>query len=123
MSRDIDTPSIAFRSSDGVGAPNPPTFAAQYPARIFPCQRFACSLMAARAWLGANVDRFSFIVETFAPYISPVLVDVDAPEVRLVASPRADTCCPLHMCDCRRHLNVSTKDRRAPHRGMLSIVP
>jgi len=49
LSRDIDTPGVAFRSSDGVSAPNVRTFAAQYPAYTLPCQRFACSLTAARA--------------------------------------------------------------------------
>ncbi|MGO9148642.1 MAG: hypothetical protein ACLQFX_03025 [Acidimicrobiales bacterium] len=32
---------------------------------MYPCQRFACTLTSANAWLGATVDRYSFDVELF----------------------------------------------------------
>jgi hypothetical protein len=38
-------------------------FAAQWLACVLPCRRFACTLAGADARLGADVDRYSFIVE------------------------------------------------------------
>ena len=53
---------IAFRYTESVGTRNEFTFAAQWLACTFPCQRFADVLAAACAWLGADVVRYSFIV-------------------------------------------------------------
>ena len=40
---------LAFRQDNGVGAPNRPPFAAQWPAYTHPCQRFAAGLAASHA--------------------------------------------------------------------------
>jgi hypothetical protein len=52
---------VAFRLCDGVGAPNPQAFAAQYPAYTLPYRRFASILANADARLGADVARYAFI--------------------------------------------------------------
>jgi len=40
----------------------PTTFTAQYPACMSPCQRFACNLATAHAWLGARLARYALPV-------------------------------------------------------------
>jgi len=45
-----------------VGVPEEGTYAAEYPARTFPCQRFDAALASSSAWLGADVGRyFTFV--------------------------------------------------------------
>jgi hypothetical protein len=52
---------VAFRLTDGVGAPIVP-FAAQWLAYMLPCRRFAPGLAADSARLGADAGRYSFTV-------------------------------------------------------------
>jgi len=49
-------------SQNVVGTPYEIDFAAQYSARLCPCQRFACRLATSRAWLGVRMVRYSFPV-------------------------------------------------------------
>ena len=51
----------AFRCDNGVGVPID-SFAAQWLAYAFPCQRFAPGLTADDARLGADAVRYPFIV-------------------------------------------------------------
>lgn len=53
---------IAFRQLNGVGVRYSTTFVAQWLACTLPYRRFADTLTDARARLGADVDRYSFIV-------------------------------------------------------------
>ena len=53
---------VAFRVANGVGARNYRAFAAQWLACALPCRRFAGTLTGDDARLGADVDRYSFIV-------------------------------------------------------------
>jgi hypothetical protein len=53
---------VAFRAVDGVGTRGINTIATQWLACAFPYRRFADILTDACARLGANVDRYSFIV-------------------------------------------------------------
>ena len=53
---------IAFRDLKRVGARDTTPFAAQWLAYALPCRRFACTLTSIGARLGADVDRYSFIV-------------------------------------------------------------
>jgi len=53
---------VAFRFGNSVGIRNHGTFAAQWLACTFPCRRFAPGLAARHARLGADVDRYSFVV-------------------------------------------------------------
>jgi hypothetical protein len=53
---------VAFRCSNDVGTRNYRPFAAQWLACTFPCRRFARALADTHARLGADVDRYSFIV-------------------------------------------------------------
>ena len=53
---------VAFRSSHSVGTSGRITFAAQWLAYALPCRRFAFALAGNDARLGADVDRYSFIV-------------------------------------------------------------
>jgi len=62
--RDIARGRIAFRLTDGVGAPIV-SFAAQWLAYTIPCRRFALALAGNDARLGADVVRYSFIVVDF----------------------------------------------------------
>ena len=52
---------VAFRLLDSVGTRNYPSFAAQWLACAFPCRRLADTLTDARARLGADVVRYTFI--------------------------------------------------------------
>ena len=52
----------AFRQQNGVGTRDEPTFAAQWLAYAIPCRRCVSALTGADARLGADVDRYSFIV-------------------------------------------------------------
>ena len=54
---------VAFRYTDSVGARDSFSIAAQWLACTSPCRRFADILADACARLGANVGRYSFIVE------------------------------------------------------------
>ena len=58
---------VAFRDLKRVGTQKMISFAAQWLACTLPCRRFACTLANADARLGADVDRYSFIVSDFAP--------------------------------------------------------
>ena len=58
-------PHVAFRESDHVGVRNYQAFAAQWLACTLPYRRFAVILADAHARLGADVDRYSFIVMDF----------------------------------------------------------
>src|SRR4051812_43671307 len=53
---------VAFRFGNSVGIRNHGTFAAQWLACTVPCRRFAPGLAARHARLGADVDRYSFVV-------------------------------------------------------------
>src|SRR3954454_1922273 len=53
---------VAFRFGNSVGIRNYATFAAQWLACTVPCRRFAPGLAARHARLGADVDRYSFVV-------------------------------------------------------------
>jgi hypothetical protein len=53
---------IAFRELKRVGTRDKIPFAAQWLAYALPCRRFAYTLTNAGARLGADVDRYSFIV-------------------------------------------------------------
>src|SRR5262245_53129429 len=53
---------VAFRAVHGVGTRVEVTFAAQWLAYAHPCRRFAPALAGRHARLGADVDRYSFIV-------------------------------------------------------------
>ena len=54
---------LAFRQRNSVGTREEPTFAAQWLACAIPCRRFANALAGTNARLGADVVRYSFIVE------------------------------------------------------------
>jgi hypothetical protein len=53
---------VAFRYTDSVGTRNQFSIAARWLACTFPCRCFADILADACARLGADVDRYSFIV-------------------------------------------------------------
>jgi hypothetical protein len=53
---------VAFRSYNSVGTQNENPFAARWLACAIPCRRFAADLTIGNARLGADVDRYSFIV-------------------------------------------------------------
>src|SRR4051795_3587273 len=53
---------VAFRFGNSVGIRNHGTVAAQWLACTVPCRRFAPGLAARHARLGADVDRYSFVV-------------------------------------------------------------
>jgi hypothetical protein len=53
---------VAFHDRNGVGTRVDADFAAQWLAYALPDRRFACTLTSADARLGADVDRYSFIV-------------------------------------------------------------
>jgi hypothetical protein len=53
---------VAFRFGNSVGIRNHGTFAARWLACTVPCRRFAPGLAARHARLGADVDRYSFVV-------------------------------------------------------------
>ena len=53
---------VAFRHANSVGTRDEVTFAAQWLAYALPCQRFAGTLAGTCARLGADADRYSFIV-------------------------------------------------------------
>ena len=53
---------VAFRFGNSVGIRNYETVAAQWLACTVPCRRFAPGLAARHARLGADVDRYSFVV-------------------------------------------------------------
>lgn len=53
---------FAFRDLKRVGTRDGTSFAAQWLAYALPCRRFTCTLTDAGARLGADVDRYSFIV-------------------------------------------------------------
>ena len=56
---------VAFRVAKRVGTRDLDYFAAQWLACMFPCRRFAGILTNAVARLGADADRYSFIVVDF----------------------------------------------------------
>lgn len=56
---------VAFRSLDSVGTQDHNSVAAQWLAYAFPYRRFADTLAAACARLGANAVRYSFIAVDF----------------------------------------------------------
>jgi hypothetical protein len=53
---------VAFHENDHVGTRDYLAFAAQWLAYVLPCRRFAVTLTGASARLGADADRYSFIV-------------------------------------------------------------
>src|SRR3954468_1445191 len=53
---------VAFRFGNSVGIRNHGTFAARWLTCTVPCRRFAPGLAARHARLGADVDRYSFVV-------------------------------------------------------------
>src|SRR3954454_2207387 len=53
---------MAFRSLDTVGTRDKLAYGAQWLACALPCRRFVCGLTAPYARLGADADRYSFIV-------------------------------------------------------------
>src|SRR3954451_14005180 len=56
---------VAFRDSDHVGTRDYLAFAAPWLARALPCRRSADTLADANARLGADADRYAFIVRDF----------------------------------------------------------
>ncbi len=59
----VDAPvRVAFRQRNSVGSRDELAFAARWLACALPCRRFADTLAGADARLGADVDRYSFIV-------------------------------------------------------------
>ena len=56
---------VAFRYRYSVGTWDYFPSAARWPACALPGRRFAVDLAAADAWLGADADRYSFIVSDF----------------------------------------------------------
>jgi hypothetical protein len=56
---------VAFRDYDHVGTRDYLAFAAPWLAYVLPYRRFAVTLADASARLGADADRYSFIVEDF----------------------------------------------------------
>ena len=62
-SRDGETARVAFGVRHTLGAPDGITIAAQWLAYTHPYRRFASVLADRRARLGADVGRYSFIVE------------------------------------------------------------
>ena len=65
VARDVASSRIAFRRGNGVSTQDEFPIVAQWLAYAFPCRRFADILADACARLGANVDRYSFIVMDF----------------------------------------------------------
>ena len=61
-SRDGETARVAFGVRHTLGAPDGITIAARWLAYAHPCRRFTPALADRRARLGADVDRYSFIV-------------------------------------------------------------
>lgn len=62
---DVACRCVAFRFLNSVGTREINSFVAQWLAYAFPCRRFADSLAAACARLGADVVRYSFIAVDF----------------------------------------------------------
>jgi hypothetical protein len=60
--RDIVPVRVAFRNENSVGTRDNSSFAAQWLACAHPCRRFTAALTGNSARLGADVDRYSFIV-------------------------------------------------------------
>ena len=58
---------IAFHLRNSVSTRDMNLYGAQWLAYVLPYRRFAAALTDDRARLGANVDRYSFIVSDFAP--------------------------------------------------------
>ena len=58
---------VAFRHENGVGTRDCSSFAAQWLAYALPYRRFAAALAGDGARLGADVDRYSFIVRDLHP--------------------------------------------------------
>jgi hypothetical protein len=56
---------VAFRETEHVGTRDFQVYAAQWLAYALPCRRFADILADANARLGADADRYSFIVVDF----------------------------------------------------------
>src|SRR5512133_4366964 len=69
--RDIASVRVAFRARNSVGTRGL-AFAAQWLAYALPYRRFVAVLADANARLGADVDRYSFIVVDCTPYSLPV---------------------------------------------------
>jgi len=63
--RDSASVRLAFRFAQSVSVSGFASFAAQWLAYAFPCRRFAPALAGNDARLGADVDRYSFIVVDF----------------------------------------------------------
>ena len=63
VSRDGETARVAFGVRHTLGAPDGITIAAPWLAYAHPYRRFASVLAGRRARLGADVGRYSFIVE------------------------------------------------------------
>ena len=64
VSCDIDTSRVAFCGTENIGTPNL-SYAAQYLACAFPCERFASALADIHASLGAGAARYAFTVTDF----------------------------------------------------------
>ena len=60
---------VAFRYTHSVGIQNKFSFAAQWLACTYPCRRFADTLAVARARLGVDVVRYSFIAGDSHPLL------------------------------------------------------
>jgi hypothetical protein len=60
---------VAFRPFHGVGTRNHESFTAQWLACALPYRRFACTLTGTCARLGADADRYSFIVRDSHPLL------------------------------------------------------
>src|SRR5215469_309041 len=60
---------VAFRDLKRVGTRDSTSFAAQWLAYALPCRRFAVTLAGANARLGAEVVRYTFLVEDLHPLL------------------------------------------------------
>ncbi len=67
--RDFAPERVAFRSGDGVGTRDQISFAAQWLACAYPCQRFAPHLAVRHASLGDNMIRYIFVVRDLHPLL------------------------------------------------------
>jgi hypothetical protein len=63
---------VAFRFENSVGTQDNSSFAAQWLACAHPCRRFTAALADDGARLGADADRYSFIVVDLHHLLLPV---------------------------------------------------
>src|SRR5437762_1718356 len=105
---------VAFRTRNGVGTRGL-AFAAQWLAYALPYRRFAAVLADANARLGADVDRYSFIVVDLHHLLLaglPAHFESDMPS-QAVRSPRANGVGRLSAQELLDHLTLELDRMRA----------